>query len=169
MYLTPGYNADLMTYLFGNILIVSGQEIYLLVGLNLLIAIVVIFFFRQLLAVSFDEEYAALRGIPAALLYILLLCLIALAIVVLMRLVGLILVIALLTLPPAIALLFTKRIFQVMGLAIIIGALFTLTGLWLAYKPDLPAGAMIVLVTGAGYVIAVIIKKGAALLRVFNK
>jgi zinc transport system permease protein len=158
MHLTPGYNTDLMTYLFGNILMISGQDIYMVLGVTALLSLVVCVFYRQFVAVSFDEEYASLRGVPVGAVYILLLCLIAVTIVVLMRLTGLIMVIALLTLPPTIAMMFSRYIPRVMVFAAVLAAVFSLSGLYLSYGSNLPAGAVIVALTGLCYLAAMAVR-----------
>ena len=100
---TPGYATDLMSYLFGNILLVPARDLWFMAGLDLLLLVTVALFYRQFLAVSFDEEFARLRGVPVAFFYLLLLVLVAVTVVLLIQVVGLILVIALLTLPAAVA------------------------------------------------------------------
>jgi zinc transport system permease protein len=159
MHLKPGYNTDLMTYLFGNILLVSRQELFILSGLTLFIAAVVVVLYRQFVAVCFDEEYARVQGLPVDALYLLLLILIALTIVVLIRIVGLILVIALLTMPAAIAGLFTRTPGPMMLWAIGIGLLVTTGGVALAYTPDLPVGATIIVLAGVLYLLSVLLRK----------
>ena len=98
---TPGYSVDLTSFLFGNILMVTPRDLALIAGMDLVIVLLVGLFYRPLLAVVFDEEYARLRGVPVEVMYFLLLCLVSLTVVVLIRIVGLLLVIALLTLPAA--------------------------------------------------------------------
>ncbi len=149
---TPGYNVDLLSYLFGNVLMVSQQALWQMAGMDLLILLLVGLFYRQFLAVSFDEEFARLRGVPVAFFYQLLLCMVALAVVVLIQVVGLILVIALLTLPAASAAIYVKSLGRMMLLASLFGMLFTLIGLVIAFRWDLPAGATIILVAGVGYI-----------------
>ena len=151
---TPGYNVDLMSYLFGNILMVPPGELWLMAVMDLLVLITVVLFYRQFLAVSFDEEFARLRGVPVKLFYLLLLCMVAVTVVLLIQVVGLILVIALLTLPAAIATQYVHSLGKMMLLATLLGILFTVSGLALAYKPDLPAGATIILVAGSCYLIS---------------
>lgn len=158
MHLKPGYNTDLMTYLFGNILLVTRQELYILLGLTLFITVVVMMLYRQFVAVCFDEEYARVQGLPVDALYLLLLILIALTIVVLIRIVGLILVIALLTMPAAIAGLFTRTPGPMMLWAIGIGMLVTTGGVALAYTPDLPVGATIIVLAGLLYLFSVMLR-----------
>ncbi len=154
---TPGYNVDLMSYLFGNILMVPRQELYWMLALDAVIALVVLLFYKQLQAVTFDEEFARLRGVPVTGIYLLLLCMVALTVVLLIQVVGLILVIALLTLPAAIAMQYVGRLHQIMWLSIGLGIFFTSGGLGLAYAPDLPAGATIILLAGAVYVLSTLL------------
>jgi len=151
---TPGYTGDLMSYLFGNILLVPARDLWVMMALDILLVTVVLAFYRQFLAVAFDEELARLRGVPVTSFYLLLLCLVAVTVVLLIQVVGLILVIALLTLPAAIAGHWVHTLGRIMLLATALGALFTSAGLALAYGPDLPAGPTMVLLAGAGYVLS---------------
>lgn len=151
---TPGYNVDLMSYLFGNILMVPPRDLYLMAALDAVILLTVMVFYKQFLAVSFDEEFARLRGVPVDFFYLLLLCMVALTVVLLIQVVGLILVIALLTLPAAIAAQYTGSLARMMLGAIALGAVFTSAGLGLSYAPDLPAGATIIVLAGSAYVLS---------------
>lgn len=151
---TPGYQADLMSYLFGNILLIPPSDLWLMVALDIVLLASVGLFYRQLQAVAFDEEFARLRGVPVTLFYLLLLCLVAVTVVLLIRVVGLILVIALLTLPAAIAGHFVQTLGRMMALAVLLGALFTSGGLALSYAPDLPPGATIILLAGLAYAVS---------------
>jgi len=151
---TPGYSVDLMSYLFGNILMVSSNELYLMLVLDAVLLIFVGLFYKQFLLVCFDEEFARLRGINVELFYMLLLCLVSLTVVLLIQVVGLILVIALLTLPAAIATHYRSSVKGIMLLAIILGMIFNSVGLLVSYEPDLPAGATIILIAGISYVVS---------------
>lgn len=148
---TPGYNADLMSYLFGNILMIARSDLWIMAALDVAALLVVTLFSKQLLAVSFDEEFARVRGVAVELFHVLLLGLVALTVVVLIQAVGLILVIALLTLPAAIASQFRRRLTAIMALATGLGMAFTSGGLALSFGPDLPAGATIILLAGGSY------------------
>lgn len=148
---TPGYNADLMSYLFGNILMVSRADLYVMAALDAVAILIVMLFSKQFLAVSFDPEFARVRGVRVEFFHLLLLCLVALTVVVLIQVVGLILVLALLTLPAAIAAQYRARLVPIMALAIVLGMAFTGGGLALSYAPDLPAGATIILLAGTTY------------------
>jgi len=153
---TPGYNEDLMSYLFGSILMVSAQDLWLIAGLDLLVVIVAALFYNQFLAICFDEEFARLRGIRVAGCYLLLLCMTALTVVLLVTVVGIIMVIAIITLPAAVAGEFTKRLWHMMLLSALLTVAFTTTGLALSYGPNLPAGATIIVIAGAAYLVSVV-------------
>ncbi|MBP7746837.1 MAG: metal ABC transporter permease [Phycisphaerae bacterium] len=159
---TPGYQIDLMNYLFGNVLMVSRGELWLLAALDVLIVGIGLVFYHPFLAVCFDEEFARLRGIRVEFYYILLLCLTALTVVLLVSVVGIVMVIALLTLPVAIAGHFCKTLWQLMVASAVLSALFTTSGLALSYSPDLPAGATTILLAGVVYILFVL---GAQVLR----
>jgi zinc transport system permease protein len=156
---TPGYNVDLMSYLFGNILMVSRENILLIAILDITIILIVYLFYKRFLAVSFDEEHSTLQGINVAFTYLLLLCIIALTVVILIQVVGLILVIALITLPASIAAHYTNSLKTMMLWASIIGIVLTTGGLALSYEPDFPSGSVIVLLAGALYIMSVIIQR----------
>jgi zinc transport system permease protein len=152
--LTPGYNVNLMSYLFGNILMVGLNDLWTMALMDAIVLTTVLLFYRQFLAVSFDEEFARLRGVPVTFFYLLLLCMIALTVVLLIQVVGLILVIALLALPAAIASQYVYSLKRIMLLGTVLGILFTSVGLALSYQPDLPAGATIILVAGVSYLLS---------------
>ncbi len=148
---TPGYNYNLISYLFGNILLVSESQLWQMLALDALVSGLILAFYRQFLAVSFDDEFARLRGVPVTFFYLLLLCLVALTVVLLVQVVGLILVIALLTLPAAIAAHHTHTLGRMMLLASILGMVFTLSGIALSYQLNLPGGPVIILLAGAAF------------------
>ncbi len=153
---TPGYGTDLMAYLFGNILMVSPGDLWAMAALDVVVLAVGLGLYRQLSAVCFDEEFARLRGLNVELYYMLLLVLTAFTVVLLAAVVGIIMVIALLTLPAAIAGRMASRLWQIMGLAVVVSAAFTTTGLALSYGPDLPAGAFIIVLAGAVYLVVAV-------------
>ena len=156
---TPGYGIDLMSYLFGNILMISSQDLWLMAGLDAILLAIVWLFREPFLAVCFDEEFARLRGLNVTFYYLLLLCLVAITVVLLIQVVGLILVIALLTLPAAIASQWSRSLSKIMLIATVLGGIFTLGGLALSYEPDLPSGATIILLAGLGYVLSLVLSK----------
>jgi zinc transport system permease protein len=144
--LTPGYNVDLMSYLFGSILAVNREDLIYMSGLFVVILVVVTFWYRAILAVSYDSEYAQLSGINVKFFYTLMLVLSALSVVIAIKIVGLILVIALLTIPIYIAQNLSSSLYSMMISSGLIATFFTLTGLWLSYAFDLTSGACIILV-----------------------
>lgn len=150
----PGYQADLVSYLFGNILLVPEKELWFMAGLDGLLLVVVALWHRQILAVVFDEEQARLRGLPVTFFYLLLLVLIALTVVLLIHVVGLIMVLALLTLPAAIAGQYVHSLTRMMLIASLLSIFLSSLGLAMSYAPNLPPGPSIVLLTGMAYVIS---------------
>lgn len=146
--LAPGYAPDLFSYLFGNILTVPLSDLVMMLILDVIIISVVFLLYKEFLALSFDEEFSTVVGMPTERLYLILLGLIALTVVVLIRVVGIILVIALLTIPAAMARQYTHSMKKVMCLSILFGAVFAVSGLWLSYVVDLASGATIILVAG---------------------
>jgi zinc transport system permease protein len=156
---TPGYSSDLMSFLFGNILLVPTRELWWMAGLDLVLVATVALFYRQFLAVTFDEEFARLRGVPVTMFYLLLLCLVAVTVVLLIQVVGLILVIALLTLPAAIAAHYVHSLGAMMLIATALGALFTTLGLALSFGPDLPAGPTMILLAGGVYILSALVSR----------
>ena len=156
---TPGYNKDLMSYLFGNILLVSSSDVWLLVVLDALVVIVGLSFYHQFLAICFDEEFARLRGLNVEFYYLLLLCLIALTVVLLISVVGIVMVIALLTLPVAVAGHFCRTLWQLMLVSALLSMLLTSAGLALSYTPNLPTGATTIVLAGTVYVLVVLVAR----------
>lgn len=162
---TPGYNTDLMSYLFGNILMVSRSDLWILLGLDILVLIICAAFYNQFLAVCFDSEFALLRGLRVEVYYLLLLCLTALTVVVLVTVVGIVMVIALLTLPTAIAGLFSVTLRQMMVISAVLCMAFTTLGLVVSYEPNYPAGATTIVIAAASYLLALIAKSCLSRLR----
>jgi zinc transport system permease protein len=157
--LTKGYHVDLMSYLFGSILAVPFQSLVFMAILDIIIIGAIALLYKELVAMSYDEEFAKIIGVPVRFLYFLLLILIALCIVVLIRVVGLILVIALFTIPPSIAELYTKKLGRIMAISSGLGMIFTIAGLLLSYYYNITSGATIILVAGFSYFAALLTKK----------
>lgn len=157
--LSPGYKADLMSYLFGSILAVASSDLIIMLVLNIIILALVILYYRELQAISFDETFAFVVNVPVDRLYLLLVGMVALTVVMTMRIVGLIMVIALLTIPPAIAGLFVRDMKRMMLFSTLLSILFTFAGLMLSYFLNLTSGATIILVAGISYFISFFIRK----------
>lgn len=152
--LMPGYPPDMSSYLFGSILSVTRMDIYLMSILSAIVLLVVIMLFNYWKAYLFDEEFTTIMGINTAFLDYLLLLLIAMAVVVLIRVVGIILVLALFTAPPAIAEMFGSSLKFRMIYSVILGNVFCLFGLWLSYVLNIASGAAIVILSVACYLLA---------------
>jgi zinc transport system permease protein len=157
--MSKGYAVNLFSYLFGNILAVSRFDLMLMTALSAFIIVSVALLFKEFLILTFDEEYAAIVGIRTQALSIFLLCLIALSIVVMIKIVGVILVIALLTIPASIGRLFSKTVKRMMVISTLCGILLTTTGLVVSYYTDLASGATIVLLSAAAFVAASAVKR----------
>lgn len=157
LHATPGYGGDLMGYLFGNILLVGNSGLLTLAGLNLVVVALAWRFFREFQAVCFDEEFARLRNLRVDAHYILLLVMTALTVVALSMVVGVVLAIALLTLPAAMAARFARSLAQMMVIGALLCALFCVAGLTISYRPDLPVGPTIILIAGAAYLVSALL------------
>lgn len=149
--LAPGYNVDLMSYLFGSILTIPAHDLWIIMILDAVIAVFVMLCYRPLLALSFDREFAGLRGVPAKALYFAVLILAALTIVMTIRLVGLILVIALLTIPIRMAERHVGSLWRMMILAAVGSACFSVIGLWFSFRFNITSGASIILVATTAF------------------
>jgi zinc transport system permease protein len=149
--LTPGYQVDLMSYLFGSILAVPAGDLLQMAVIAAVVLLVVAGYYHDLLAMSYDDEFARLRNVPVTFLYCLMLAMIALTVVMIIRVVGLVLVIALLTIPPFIAEKLTASLRGMMAVSAVLSTLFTVIGLWASYAFNLTSGATIILVAAAGF------------------
>jgi len=141
------YNVDLFGYLFGSIMAVSTDDVWITVGLSALVLILVLLFFKELLFVVFDAEMATVTGVPAAKIYFLLISLMALTVVLSIKVVGIVLVSALLVTPAAAAYQLTENFRRMMLLSILIGVASSVGGLLLSYELDTASGATIVLLS----------------------
>ncbi len=167
--LTPGYSVDLMSYLFGSILTVPASDIWVMLGAAVVIFAIVLFFYSDIMAFSYDEEFARIRHVPVKQTYFLMVILLALAVVLTIRVVGLIMVIALLTIPAFIAEKFTRTLWGMMILASILSAVFTISGLLLSFYFNLTASACIILAAGTGFFLALTVKTAQQYLSTGNQ
>ncbi len=144
--LTPGYHADIMSYLFGSIISVASSDLWIMGILDFLIIILVSIFHKDLLAMSFDREFAKLRGVKDKILYYMLIVFIGISVIVTIRAVGLILVIALMSIPPFIAEKFSSSLYKMIYISTILTLIFTFSGLSISYFYNISSGATIILV-----------------------
>ena len=158
VYITPGYAPDLMTYIFGNILTISFFDIYLMLGLSIIIIFIFFFLFKKILYIAFDEEYAKTKGVNTEIINYILICLISLTIIINIRMVGIILIISLLTIPQAISSLISKKFKNIIFLSIIFGFFASICGLFISYRLNIPSGPSIIFSLVIIFVILKIIK-----------
>ena len=146
VYLTPGYSPNLMVFLFGSILTVSNSDILLLAGLNVAMILFFLIFYRSILFLAFDQDFAKTQNIPVKTFTYILKGFLALTIVLSIRVVGIILLISLLTIPPATANLFTKKFSSIILGSMLIGFIGAIGGLIISYNMNVPSGATIIIV-----------------------
>lgn len=157
---TPGY-VDPMSYLFGNILLVGREELFLILLLDLVVISIGILFYNQFQSLSFDEEFSRLRGMNTRLFSLLLIIMIALTVVLMVTVVGIVMVIALLTIPAATAGIFSSKLWQMMVIGALLCAFFTSLGLGTSYILDLPSGSTTILIAGAVYLLSQGLKRAS--------
>jgi zinc transport system permease protein len=158
IFLTPGYSSNLMSFLFGNILTVSTLNIQMLAVLAALIIIVFLLFFKTILYVAFDEQYARAIHLPVKTINYMLITIVALTIVLNIRVAGIILVLSLLTIPQTIANIFTKDFKKMIFWSIAIGIAGSFSGLLFSYYFDIPSGAMIIFLLVVFFIVAKTVK-----------
>ncbi|MBN1985125.1 MAG: metal ABC transporter permease [Prolixibacteraceae bacterium] len=144
IYLTPGYTPNLMSYLFGNILTVTISELWWMFILNTVIIAFFVLFFSKILFMAFDEEFARAAGLPVALFNYMIITLIALTVVLNIRVVGIILILSLLTIPQATANLYTNNFKKLLILSSGFAFIGTISGLFISYFLNIPSGAAII-------------------------
>ncbi len=153
--LSPGYNVDLMSFLFGSILTVPGSDIRIMAVVDLVTVGSVCAFYKEFLAMSYDMEFARVRGVPVRVLHFVFLALVALAVVMTIRVVGLILVMALFTMAPYLTERFSRSLAGMMAISCMANIFFVFSGLWLSYRYDLTSGATIILVAAVFFLLIV--------------
>lgn len=161
VFLTPGYTPNLMSYLFGNILTVTISELWWMFLLNVIIILFFTLFFRRVLYIAFDEEFARAAGLPVTLFNYLTITLIALTVVLNIRVVGIILILSLLTIPQATANLYTNDFRKMLLLSSAFALAGTITGLFVSYFMDIPSGAAIIFILVIVFAILRMIKSFA--------
>lgn len=144
IYMTPGYTPNLMSYLFGSILTVSNADIIALGTMSIVLVLYFGIFYRTILYISFDEVFARTYSSYVDIFKYITTSLIALTIVLNIRMAGVVLVISLLTIPPNIAMLFTRVYFKIVIWSIIAGFVGTATGYAISYYAGIPVGATII-------------------------
>jgi len=159
--LTPGYNVDLMSYLFGSILTVGINDIYAMCVVALAVATLTALFYKGFLLSAFDEDFARSRGIPVTGLYFLLLAMVAVSVVMIIQVVGLILIIALLTIPPFIAGRFSRSMGWMMIWSSVLSFIFCTLGLFISFQYDITSGAAIIAVAATVFGLSFLVPETA--------
>ncbi|MHA1112138.1 MAG: metal ABC transporter permease [Promethearchaeota archaeon] len=154
LYLTPGYASDLFTYLFGNLFLITDGDLLIVLILNVVIIVALVFTYQTLKVVLFNDEFAQVRNIPNFWVYQIFYILVSLTIIVILSVVGVILLIAFLTLPAAIALFYQKNMKKVMLWSGIIVLFSNILGLFLAHWIELPPGPVIVVILAFLYLVS---------------
>lgn len=144
VFLTPGYTPNLTSYLFGNILTVTKSELWWMFTLNVVIVAFFMIYLNKILYIAFDEEFARAAGLPVTLFNYITITLVALTVVLNIRVVGIILILSLLTIPQATANLFTRDFKKLLWLSILFAFVGTMTGLVISYLLNIPSGAAII-------------------------
>ncbi len=157
--LTPGYNVDIMSYLFGSIITVSKSDLNIMFVFDIIIVFLISLLHKDFLSMSFDSEFARLRGVKEKFLYYLLIVLIGISVIITVRAVGLILVIALISIPTYIAESLSSSLYKMMGISTLLTIFFTLSGLFLSYFFDISSGATIICVASIIFFVFVAFKK----------
>lgn len=158
IFITPGYAPNLMSYLFGSILTVSGTDLIMIAILAAILIILFTAFYHLILFVAFDEDYARSHNIPINLIKYILISLVAITIVLNIRLVGIILVISFLTIPQSTANIFTKKFNYIILLSIAFGVIGSVSGLLISYYSNIPSGATIIFVFVILFILSKLIK-----------
>ena len=156
--LTPGYQSDALSYLFGNILLVENRDLIFMGIIDILILISIIFLYNRFLAMSYDGEFLTLRGINANMLYTYFLILTSLTIVMSVRAIGIILILALFTIPALIAEKFTKKFFSMMIVSGILGLIFMIGGIIISFYYDISPTPTIVIIAGVALILSLLKK-----------
>lgn len=159
VFLTPGYTPDLMSFLFGSILTITTQQLWWSGGVALILLLLFGLFGRTILYVAFDPEFSATQKIPSRVVNGVMLTVVAASIVITIRLVGVMLLVSLFTIPPLIAGLFAKRFQKISVWAMVVTTFSLVCGLFVSYKTQLPPGASSVIILALLYAVAGIVKK----------
>lgn len=162
---TPSSSGDLLGYLFGNILLLSKRDIYLIAAFDAMLLFLVLLFYGQFMAVCFDEEFARARGIRLGFYYPLLLCLFAIGTVLVSLIAGLLMTVALLSIPAATANLLVQTLPRMMCLSSVFTFLFILCGLFVSFESDLPSGPTIVILGVMFYLCGIFLSRLFAYLK----
>lgn len=162
LYFSPGSQSNLEGFIMGSILYISPRDLWITLGLGVVIVSLSLLFYNKLLAVCFDDEFARLRGVNVPVFFFLLLILTGLGIVLLVQLTGVVLAIALIVLPAATGLHVARKLWHAMAIAVVLAMIYTSSGLGLAYVREWPAGPSIVMLAALAYTLVLFGRRLAA-------
>lgn len=157
-FFTPRYT-DIQSYLFGNILLLSVEDVYWVLGVSVIVVLVVYMFFHQLVLVSFDKDFSKVRRVDPNIFFSILVILVSLTTLLLIKTVGVILSITLITIPPAIANMFSKKLSRIILISVFIVLVSQFFGLWMSYEFDTPTGITVSLLLSFLYIVSFIFVK----------
>jgi len=157
--LSKGFNVDLFSYLFGNILAISDQEVFLSLGLSLAVLVIILLLYHDLFSATFDEEYARATGVKTERTHLILTSLTAITVVLAIKVVGIMLVSALLILPAVTALQVAAKFRAAMLIAVFSAVVSVVIGITVSFFVDVPAGATVVIVNVMMFLAALVLKK----------
>jgi len=152
--MSDSYGGGLISYLFGSILTISNEDVFMMIGVDILLLIFIFIFYNQMLLVSYDKEFSKVRGLNVSFLHTLFLVLTALTIVMSVRAIGLILIIALFTIPPFIAEKFTNSLKGMIILSAILSAVFMVSGIIISFYYEISATATIILLASLAFFVS---------------
>ena len=157
--LSKGFNVDLFSYLFGNILAISDQEVFLSLGLSLAVLVIILLLYHDLFSATFDEEYARATGVKTERTHLILTSLTAITVVLAIKVVGIMLVSALLILPAVTALQVAAKFRAAMLIAVFSAVVSVVIGITVSFFVDVPAGATVVIVNVMMFLAALVLRK----------
>jgi zinc transport system permease protein len=157
--IADGFNTDLYGYLFGSVSAVSRADLYVILAVGLVVALMLTLLYKELFLLSFDEEHAKASGIPYKAIHFIFIVMVALVIAASMKIIGILLVSSLMTLPVAASLRFAKGFKQMIGYSVLFGEVSVIGGLFLSYNLDLAPGGTIVIIAVLILILSILFDK----------
>ncbi|ASS96202.1 metal ABC transporter permease [Peribacillus sp. NPDC101481] len=157
--IADGFNTDLYGYLFGSVSAVSRADLYVILAVGIVVALMLTLLYKELFLLSFDEEHAKASGIPYKAIHFIFIVMVALVIAASMKIIGILLVSSLMTLPVAASLRFAKGFKQMIGYSVLFGEVSVIGGLFLSYNLDLAPGGTIVIIAVLILILSILFDK----------
>lgn len=159
VFLTPGYATDLFSYLFGNILLTSWSDLYFFIAITLFVIVSFWLLRETLVATLFNDDFAKLKGVNTKFLFSYFLVMVAVTVVMLIKTMGIVLTLAILTIIPSVVVRLSNNVLEVIWISIVLNVITTILGLFASYYLDLPTAPVIVLVQVVVFVFALSMKR----------